>query len=57
MILKIIISVVLRTKKELSEIYNKAIEEGTTFVVYVGSEKVEINSEHNIDYYDEKIAF
>lgn len=47
----------IKNKKELSEIYNKAIEEGTTFVVYVGSEKVEINSEHNIDYYDEKIAF
>lgn len=47
----------IKNKKELSEIYNKAIEEGTTFVVYVDSEKVEINSEHNIDYYDEKIAF
>lgn len=47
----------IKNKKELSEIYNKTIEEGTTFVVYVGSEKVEINSEHNIDYYDEKIAF
>lgn len=47
----------IKNKKELSEIYNKAIEEGTTFVVYVGSEKVEINSEHNIDYYDEKISF
>lgn len=47
----------IKNKKELSEIYNKAIEEGTTFVVYVGSEKVEINSKHNIDYYDEKIAF
>lgn len=47
----------IKNKKELFEIYNKAIEEGTTFVVYVGSEKVEINSEHNIDYYDEKIAF
>lgn len=29
----------IKNKKELSEIYNKAIEEGTTFVVYVGSEK------------------
>lgn len=44
-------------KGTFTEIYNKAIEEELHLLSTWVVKKVEINSEHNIDYYDEKIAF
>lgn len=47
----------IKNKKDLATLYNTVAGTGSTYVVYVGSERVEINDSHNIDYYDSKITF
>lgn len=47
----------IKNKEDLSKIYNEAIKNNVTYVVYVGTDTVEINDSHNIDYYDSRIVF
>ena len=47
----------IKSKKDLSKVYDEALKNNTTYVVYVGTDMIEINDSHNIDYYDSKIIF
>lgn len=47
----------IKNKEDLSKIYNEAVKNNITYIVYVGTDTVEINDSHNIDYYDSRIVF